>query len=137
MFYNFQDYIQYLQTLGFLAMQSRRQESPRRRTLSSASSTGSFKKVVVFCLNSFFVTTQIRCTLEFLFNINKDRFTTYFKTCGTGSLFWRVGRVCNVPLMPRLCKQTMHGPVCLSTPTPIPPQRYNTCHQFFQYFILY
>ena len=24
--------------------------------------------------------------------IKQDRFTTFFKTCGTGSLFWRVGR---------------------------------------------
>ena len=26
------------------------------------------------------------------FRVKQDRFTTCFKTCGTGSLFWRVGR---------------------------------------------
>ena len=42
--------------------------------------------------------------LQFFANLKKaekvkqDRFTTCFKTCGTGSLFWRVGRRCKVPL---------------------------------------
>ena len=31
----------------------------------------------------------------------QDRFTTCFKTCGTGSLFRRVGRVLKVPLVSR------------------------------------
>ena len=36
----------------------------------------------------------------------QDRFTACFKTYGTGSLFWRVGRRCKVTLVPRLCRQT-------------------------------
>ena len=35
--------------------------------------------------------------------VKQDRFTTCFKTCGTGSLFCRVGG-CKVPLVPRLSK---------------------------------
>ena len=38
--------------------------------------------------------------------VKQDRFTTCFKTCGTGSLFWRVGRRCKVTLVPMLCRQT-------------------------------
>ena len=40
------------------------------------------------------------------FKFKQDRFTTCFKTCGIGSLFWRVGRRCKVDLVPRLCRQT-------------------------------
>ena len=35
----------------------------------------------------------------------QDCFKTCFKTCGTGSLFLRVGTGCKVILVPRLCKQ--------------------------------
>ena len=48
---------------------------------------------------------KITSTYKFSFYIKQDRFTTCFKTCGTGSLLWRVGRVCKVPLVPRLWKQ--------------------------------
>ena len=36
----------------------------------------------------------------------QDRFTTRSMTCGTGSLFWRVGRGLQIPLVPRRCRQT-------------------------------
>ena len=42
----------------------------------------------------------------FLKQLEQDRFTTCFKTCGTGSLFWRVGRVCKVSLVPSFANKT-------------------------------
>ena len=40
-------------------------------------------------------------------NLNKqDRFTTCFKTCGTGSLLWRVGKLCKVREAPYTFKYT-------------------------------
>ena len=62
-------------------------------------STGSacFGKNQFFCSNG-------RSILN-LFQVKQDKFTTCFKTCGTGLLFWRVGRVCKIPLVPRLCRQ--------------------------------
>ena len=47
---------------------------------------------------------------------------TCFKTCGAGSFLWGVGKLCNVPLVPRLCKLTggtlrRHTPVNIQTDT--------------------
>ena len=38
-------------------------------------------------------------------NNEQDRFTTVLMICGTGSLFWRVGRRCKILLVPRIWRQ--------------------------------
>ena len=47
-------------------------------------------------------------TLNFLYikNQHKTDLQPVSMTCGTGSLFWRVGRRCKIHLVPRLCRQT-------------------------------
>ena len=46
--------------------------------------------------------------------VKKDRFTTGFNTCGTGSLIEKVGW--KVHLMPRLCRQ-LHCSLCVVSHT--------------------